>query len=188
MNKIKYMAAIFIAIAGLGLQQAEANLIFDQYFYTNGPIGDPSNDTQYLINNYGASPTLTSLFKENNNSTTDGIFGQYFTITMTTGNSWNISWNLTGSGYILESVLIKNGSPGNTHGLQLYGLYGVTANQTLIGSGTVTFDGSVHNKNISFVEFFGELGDGQVPDGGTTVMLLGAGLSGLGLVGRFLKR
>ncbi len=84
--------------------------------------------------------------------------------------------------------MIKNGSPSHTGGQQLYGLYGVTANQTLIGSGTVTFDGSVHNKNISFVEFFGELGDGQVPDGGTTVMLLGAGLSGLGLVGRFLKR
>src|SRR6266536_1933562 len=65
MNKIKYMAAIFIAIAGLGLQQAEANLIFDQYFYTNGPIGDPSNDTQYLINNYAGPATLTSLFKEN---------------------------------------------------------------------------------------------------------------------------
>ena len=183
------MAAIFIAIAGLGLQQAEANLIFDQYFYTNGPIGDPSNDTQYLINNYASSPTLTSLFKENNDSTTAGTLGQYFTVTMTTANSWNISWNLTGSGYILESVLIKNGSPSRTSGLQLYGLYWVTANQTLIGSGTVTFDGSVHNKNISFVEFLGVPGGSiNVPDGGTTVMLLGAGLSGLGLVGRFLKR
>jgi len=51
---------------------------------------------------------------------------------------------------------------------------------------TSTFDNPV--KGISHISFFGSPSVPHVPDGGTTVMLLGAGLSGLGLVGRFLKR
>ena len=67
----------------------------------------------------------------------------------------------------------------------LYRFYGVSADETLIGSGTVTFDNPV--KNISQVDFFGSP-DGQVPDGGTTVMLLGTALGSLGMARRFLKK
>ena len=67
----------------------------------------------------------------------------------------------------------------------LYRFYGVSADETLVGSGTVTFDNPV--KGISHITFFGSPG-GQVPDGGTTVMLLGAALGSLGMARRFLKR
>ena len=67
----------------------------------------------------------------------------------------------------------------------IYRFYGVSADETLIGSGTVTFDNPV--RNISHISFFGSPG-GQVPDGGTTVMLLGAALGSLGMARRFLKR
>ena len=188
MNKLKYLTAILIAVAGLGLQQAQAHLLAPFQFNLGSPLGNPSAELNYLQNNGGGSyqPTFlpaTSqfLFKQNNDGTTEGTFGQYFTIAMTTGNTWTISWNLTGSGFTLDGVLIKDGNSGG----QLYRFYGVSADETTIGSGTVTFDNPV--KNISHISFFGSPGGGHVPDGGTTVMLLGAALSTLGVARRYLK-
>jgi hypothetical protein len=43
-----------------------------------------------------------------------------------------------------------------------------------------------NGRNISHITFFGSPG-GTVPDGGTTVMLLGAALSTLGVARRYLK-
>ena len=166
-----------------------AHLLAPFQFFTNGPIGNPAAELNYLQTHGGGTyqPTFlpgTSqfLFKQNNDGTTDGTFGQYFTVNQVSGNSWDISWNLTGSGFILDGMLIKDG---NVHGQgMLYRFYGVSADETLIGSGTVTFDNPV--KNISHISFFGSPGGGQVPDGGTTVMLLGAALGALGIARRFL--
>jgi hypothetical protein len=107
---------------------------------------------------------------------------QFVTIVQVSSSTWNISWNLTGSGFTLDGVLIKDGSlnPG-----ELYRFYGVSADEALIGSGTVTFDNPV--RGISHISFFGSPG-GSVPDGGTTVMLLGAALGSLGMARRFLKK
>jgi hypothetical protein len=189
MTQIKYLPAILIAVAALGLQQAQAHLIDPFQFTRPNPIGNPANDLAYLQSNSGGSYTpaflpATSqfLFKKNNDGTTDGTFGQYFTVSIS-GNVSTISWDLTGSGFTLDGVFIKDGvaSPHNL----LYRFYGVSADETLVGSGTVTFNNPI--KNISFVEFFGSPG-GSVPDGGTTVMLLGTALGALGMVRRFLKR
>jgi hypothetical protein len=171
------------------LPPVPAHLLAPYQFETSG-LGNPAGELNYLQTNGGGSyqPTFlpgTSqfLFKQNNDGTTDGAFGQYFTINMVSGNAWEISWNLTGSGFTLDGVLIKDGvdRPGN----HLYRFYGVSADEALIGSGTVTFDNPV--KNISHISFFGSPG-GQVPDGGTTVMLLGAALGSLGMARRFLKK
>jgi hypothetical protein len=185
MNKLKYITAILIAVAGLGLQQAQAHLLDPQQFFTNGPIGNPDAEVSYLQSHGGPYLPTTSqfLFKQNNDGSTDGTFSQYFTVTMTTGNTWNISWNLTGSGMTLDGLLIKDGQV-QPLGM-LYRFYGVSADETLVGSGTVTFDHPV--KNISHIIFFGSPG-GQVPDGGTTVMLLGTALGSLGMARRFLKK
>jgi hypothetical protein len=193
MNKMKYLAAVLIAVSGLGLQQAQAHLLDPFQFTTANPIGNPADDLAYLQSHGGGSyqPTFlpaTSqfLFKQNNDGTTDGNFGQYFTVTHNgTTNTWTVSWDLTGSGFTLDGVFIKDGvsSPHNL----LYRFYGVSADEALKSDTPqiVTFDNPV--KNISFVEFFGSPG-GSVPDGGTTVMLLGTALGSLGMVRRFLKR
>lgn len=189
MNKIKYLPAILMAVVALGFQQAQAHLIDPFQFTTPNPIGNPAADLTYLQSHSGGSYTpaflsATSqfLFKKNNNGTTDGTFGQFFTVSIS-GSVANITWDLTGSGFTLDGVFIKDGvaSPHNL----LYRFYGVSADETLVGSGTVRFDNPV--KGVSFVEFFGSPG-GSVPDGGTTVMLLGAALGALGMAGRFLKR
>jgi protein with PEP-CTERM/exosortase system signal len=188
-DKLKYLAAVLIAVAGLGLQQAQADLLAPFQFTLNSPIGSPSADLTYLQSNGGGSYTPTFLpatseflFKQNRDDTTDGTFGQYFKITKESNTTWQISWNLTGSGFTLDGVFLKDGvsNPSN----QLYRFYGVSANEMLIGSGIVAFNNPV--KNISFVEFFGSPG-GAVPDGGATVMLLGAALGVLGMARRFLR-
>jgi hypothetical protein len=188
MNKLKYLTAILIAIAGLGLQQAQAHLLDPDQFFHSGPIGNPTNELNHLQNNGGPFLPATSkfLFKKNNNGSTDGDFGDFFTVSMTTGNSWDISWKLAGSGFGFDGVLIKDG---NVQGSgMLYRFYGVSADEKFVGSGTVTFDDPV--KNISHIGFFGSPGSPTqhgVPDGGTTVMLLGGALSVLGMARRYVK-
>jgi hypothetical protein len=160
-------------------------------FFTNGPIGNPDAELNYLQTHGGGSyqPTFlpaTSQFLGKFNS--DGSIengainiSTYVTVNMLSGNTWEISWNLTGSGFTLDGVLIKDG---NVQGSgMLYRFYGVSADEALIGSGTVTFDDPT--RDISHMSFFGSPG-GQVPDGGTTVMFLGAALCALGIARRFL--
>jgi hypothetical protein len=188
MNKLKYLAAVLIAVAGMGLQQAQAHLLDPTQFELASPIGSGTDENTYLQNN-GFLPATSQYLGKFNRGNPNPVpengainISQYVTITVVNGSTWNISWNLTGSGFTLDGVLIKDGvsGPGN----QLYRFYGVSADETLIGSGTVTFDNPV--KNISHITFFGSPGGVTVPDGGTTVMLLGAALSVLGMARRFL--
>jgi protein with PEP-CTERM/exosortase system signal len=159
-------------------------------FFTNGPIGNPSDELNYLQTHGGGSyqPTFlpaTSQFlgKFNNDGTIENgaiNISQYVTITVVNGSTWNVSWNLTGSGFTMDGMLIKDGNVRLSG--EIYRFYGVTPDQELVGSGTVTFDNPV--RNISHITFFGSPG-GQVPDGGTTVMLLGTALGALGIARRF---
>jgi len=168
-----------------------AHLLAPFQFELASPIGNPAQELNYLQTHGGGSyqPTFLSatsqyLGKFNNNNTIENgaiNISSYVTITVVDGHTWDVSWNLTGSGFVLDGMLLKDGvsSPRN----QLYRFYGVSADETLIGSGTVTFDNPV--KNISHLTFFGSPG-GAVPDGGTTVMLLGAALGALGVMRRYL--
>jgi VPDSG-CTERM motif len=171
-----------------------AHLLAPHQFFTNGPIGNPSAELNYLQTHGGGiyQPTFlpaTSQYLGKYNA--GGPFengalniSQYVSINVISGNTWEVSWNLTGSGFTLDGVLIKDGNvQGKGH---LYRFYGVSADETLVGSGTVTFDNPV--KNISHITFFGSPGGNGVPDGGATLMLLGAALSALGVARRFVLR
>jgi hypothetical protein len=190
-NKLALLSAAFCTAMLAFTPNASAHLLDPHQFFTNGPIGNPASELNYLQTNGGGSyqPTFlpaTSQFllKQNRNGSTDGDFGQYFTVNMVSSNSWEISWNLTGSGFTLDGVLIKDG---NVQGQgMLYRFYGVSADETLIGEGTVTFDDP--RRGISHISFFGSPGGNGVPDGGTTLMLLGAALGALGMARRFLMR
>ncbi len=181
--KIKYLIVVLTALVGLSLQQAQAHLLAPQQFNLASPLGSPTDEQNYLIANGYLPATSQFLGKfDKDNNIEDGAINidQYVTVTMTSGSTWDISWDLTGSGFTLDGVLIKDGveSPGN----QLYRFYGVSADEVLVGSGTVTFDDPV--KGISHISFFGS--PGQVPDSRTTAVLLGLALTGLaGLRARF---
>ena len=58
-----------------GLQQAQADLGNPTQFRTLSPIESPTNDTAYLIANFDQEAALVSLFKQNNDGTTDGSYG-----------------------------------------------------------------------------------------------------------------
>jgi hypothetical protein len=169
------------------LPPTPAHLLAPQQFFTNGPIGNGTDEQNYLIANGYLPATSQYLGKHNAGGGFENgaiNISQYVTVTEVSANSWDISWNLTGSGFTLDGVLIKDGRvQGNG---MLYRFYGVSADEALVGSGTVTFDNPV--RGISHISFFGSPGGGQVPDGGTTVMLLGAALGSLGMARRFLKK
>jgi hypothetical protein len=183
MNRLKYLAALLLAVAALGLQQAQAHLLDPQQFFTPNPIGSGTSENTFLQGQGFLPGTSQYLGKfDAGGGFENGALNisQFVTITQVSGSTWDISWNLTGSGFTLDGVLIKDGAVDQQ---QLYRFYGVSADETLVGSGTVTFDNPV--RNISHISFFGS--PAGVPDGGATVMLLGAGLGALGMVRRYLK-
>jgi VPDSG-CTERM motif len=185
MNKLKYIIAVLVAVAGLGFQQAQAHLLDPVQFNTANPIGSGTAENTFLQGQGLLPGTSQFLGKRENSGTFENgaiTISQFVTVTVVDASTWQISWNLTGSGFTLDGVLIKDGVVQGKG--QLYRFYGVSADETLIGSGTVTFDNPV--RGISHISFFGSPG-GQVPDGGTTVMLLGASLGALGMVRRYLK-
>jgi hypothetical protein len=193
-NKLALLSAAFCTAMLAFTPNASAHLLDPHQFFTNGPIGNPASELNYLQTNGGGSyqPTFlpaTSQYLgkfERNGPIENGAIdiASYVTINVVTGNTWVVEWNLTGSGFTLDGLLVKDG---NVQGSgMLYRFYGVSADETLIGKGTVTFDDPV--KNISHITFFGSPGGNGVPDGGTTVMLLGVALAALGMARRFLMR
>jgi VPDSG-CTERM motif len=178
MNKLKYLGAVLIAVAGLGLQQAQAHLLDPQQFTTQGPIGNPQAERDFLVDNGFMDDCCQFISKFEGAGS-----NVFFNITVVNANTWNISWNFGATGLTFCGALIKDGNvQGEGH---LYRFYGVSADELTAGSGTVTFDNPV--RGISHISLFA-CTEGRVPDGGTTLMLLGAALGSLGMARRFLKK
>ena len=96
----------------------------------------------------------------------------------------NISWDLGTTGYELSYVLLKDGNYGRED--YLYHLYGVSPDEVFnsFGDQFVTVDdGGV--RLITYIAFFGVPGN-PVPEGGTTLVFLGAGLGAIGLIRKTL--
>jgi hypothetical protein len=95
-----------------------------------------------------------------------------------------VTFNLTGTGQVICGFFVFGGNLGGN-------LYTVSADEGV--KGTFTINAPLAGKSgtfatISHIDIFCCPTAVGVPDGGPTVMLLGAGLSGLGLVRRFIKR
>jgi hypothetical protein len=220
MKKLKYLAAVLIGIAGLGLQQATADF---------GPTTNPSTLNFSNGQGTGIYGTVTV-----SNLTTNGLGQQVATITFQAAPGYFfldgniVDVNLTGNSATLVAGSVTEvpapGSISDFSGVQ----YG--ANVDGFGKFTIVLDNnSADNKEtqISFqvtnlsssvwtidtvlafnskgwdaaahyidntvggtglTYFAGEGTTGSfVPDGGTTVMLLGIGLSMLGMARRFVR-
>jgi hypothetical protein len=187
--KTKCLLAALTPLMGLALQ-AQAHLL-DPTYYQIPNLGNPTAETVFV--NSVTGTTQTYLAKNDNNGSSGGvgeggaISSSYFTITYnftgTDALTATISWDLTGSGFLLNYVLVKDGNAGN--GNKYYALYPVSADEGLSGSGTVQVNANA-SKNISHIAFFGTEGGVTTPDGGTTAALLGLALTGLaGLRAKF---
>ena len=171
MKRLKYITLTAIAIVGLACQ-SEADLIDLGLILPPpaNPIGNEQAEADFLEThlslNFQLQPVLPKIEFDPSPSSTQ------------------ISWDLTGTGLQLDFVLAKDGS-GTVGGVtgQLYHLYGVTVDQKTTSNGlqTVTIDG---NKGISHITFLGQPAVPGVPDGGTTIMLLGGAFACLGALRR----
>ena len=213
MNKMKYLAAVLIGIAGLGFQQAQAasfdfqnsmhwstnddyligtvipgltgnggeaargalmtnNLLAMAAGAQTGTFGDPDNPL-YSRTTWPGGPAATAVGAQSSGAISDG--GATLTITLTnTFQYLVVAYDGQNSGVAVfdvsslqvgdEIVLARYASPENagTEGdLEQHTRYLMT-HWTLLNPGT------------------------NVPDGGATVMLLGAALGALGMARRYL--
>jgi hypothetical protein len=167
----------------MGLQQAQAHLLDPVQFEAN--LGSGTDEAAFLQSQglLDADCQFGTKWEDGAFEDPNNFFNQFFTVTETDGQTWHVTWNLTGSGFTLGGLLIKDGSVSPGSGDSVYRFYGVSDNELLVGSGDVSF--ADLDRDISHLSFFVCPG-GAVPDGGTTVMLLGAALGALGMARRFL--
>jgi hypothetical protein len=206
MNKLKYIAAVLIGIAGLGLQQAKADTFTSTLNQSNGQgTGNYGLVTVVLD---AATQTATITFTAANGfSFVDGssagvnVNSSSFTHSLTATETPNdfkqfTSGNVDGLG---SFNLVVDDNSASVHvtsisftvtNTNLSALW-TTASDVLIVN-SHGFDAEVHYIDPSVPApntfFAGEApGSFTIPDGGTTVMLLGLGLSALGMARRFLR-
>jgi hypothetical protein len=209
MNKIKYIAAALIAIAGLGLtQQANANL---QMSYTT--------DSQYLIGTVIPPTTSSSGFPGQTDrdvymanfllgmnpqtQTTDTFASQFSRTTLPgagsatatnalpvgglSGGSGDVTIDL-GSGGVYSYLIVTY--DGQNGAAAVFNISGLTGPITIYGYGSPQANGNILGSSTPQQGYFRitsyTLVSGTVPDGGATVMLLGVALGALGVARRYL--
>jgi hypothetical protein len=172
MKSIKYLLAV-AAITGALTLSAQADLLFKGAIdFGNGP-NDPGTNHDALEAFLGFDPgTLNHNYEgPDSGGSTDfsqslAVFpGEYFIVHYGKGNDG------TGNGGSWEIFQVINGE--------------TSVNFPLLGNGPDNPDPYGHG-GISSARGFG--GGQQAPDSGTTAMLLGSALTGLGVMRRYLKR
>ncbi len=220
MGKIKYIAALLIAVACVGLQQAKADLV--TYYISQGNPAISGYTGPYgtvavnRTNSTHATITFTSLTANGNIYLFGGGSSVGVNVNATSWTLGTITGSNSGTGF--TPGIYSNGGSGNVDG---FGVLNQTINSfdgykhssstisfTLTNtSGSWSSAGEVLKANAKghfaaahiFVTTYpanakkgalvtGFATNGQVPDGGATVMLLGAALGALGMVRRFLER
>ena len=184
MRKLAFMAAIALAFGVLaGLPSAAQALTFDDA-YDLGWVnpGEPAS----IAAERGYVNNLISLAQNSGAATIDGH--DYFrkdascgTCPAATGGIKDNSGGNTvdlGTGGFTYLIAKYDGPNG---GSEVWNVQGLTGEITI-----PLFGLAGQNYGLSHWTLFG--GGGGVPDGGTTVMLLGAALGALGTARRFLKK
>ena len=215
MGKFKYIAALLIAAACGGFQQAKADLV--TYYLTQGTPAITSYTGPYAsvaVNRADfthATITFTALTSNGSIYTLGGASSVAVNVNAT---SWKVG-TITGSNS--DTGIYRNGGSRNVDGfgvlnqtISSFGHSSSTFSFTLTNiSGRWSSAGQVLKANANnyfalahiFVTtsaanainrtrvngFVAGPGFGTVPDGGATVMLLGAALGALGLVRRYTK-
>jgi hypothetical protein len=189
MKPLKYSFLLGLVCVGLA-SLAQANLSAPSTF-TNQEIGNQDPDTvlaffQTQFNMPDASTCFRGDADEAGNIT--GTFnltgGGTITFTNTSGNAVSVAFDLTGTGQVICGFEVFGGGSAN--------FYTVTADEGVVSDPNNLFiihtpdNGGGQLPNISHIQVF--CCPGVVPDSGSTAMLLGGALAGLGLGRRYLKR
>jgi hypothetical protein len=199
MNKIKYLAAVAIAMAGFGLQQAKADFVSTLNVGPNGTSGNFGTVTVSLV---GQTATITFQANTSNdfhfidhNAAAVQVNASSFTFAIVNDPSFlNFESGNNVNGFGTFNLVVNN-TDGWADRVDTISFTVTNTSGTLWSSASdvLAFNGSgfdaaahVATEGGSLTFFVAENRQG-VPDGGATVMLLGAGLGALGMVRRYLK-
>jgi hypothetical protein len=185
--KLKFVLA---AVAAVALSfNASALLITPGSASLTGDVNSnlSASDLTTILNNAGYGPlTLTELYKQNVGGGESGSYKNSYTTTFSNsaGDPQDADIDYVGgpslAGIANLWMYIKDGNHNPAY--YLINLSGLGWN----GTDPLDIRGFWPQQGaISHITILG--GGNSVPDGGMTVMLLGAGLAGLGVVRRFIK-
>ena len=188
MRKLAYMAAIALAFGVLAGLPSTANALaltfnaqYDLGYVIPGEPADIPSERGYVNN-------LIGLAQGSGAATIDGH--DYFRKNASCGTCPAATGGFkdeTGSNVVdlgtggFTYLIAKYDGPNG--GSEVWNVQGLTGIVTI-----PLFGLAGQNYGLSHWTLFGNGGGGGVPDGGTTVMLLGAALGALGTARRFLKR
>jgi hypothetical protein len=221
MKNLKYIPAVLIAIAGLGLQQAKADTFSFNLSNPNTAISSyPGPYASVLVNRTSttsATITFTSLTAAGNiylmgdgSSVAVNVNATSWTLGTISGSNAGTgftpgpysnsgSGNVDGFGVLNQTITSFDGftHSSGTISFTLTNTSGkwATANSVLIANAHGAMAAAhifvtlspANAANGALATGFAANGGAQVPDGGTTVMLLGAALGALGMARRFLR-
>ena len=222
MGKIKYIAALLIAVACVGLQQAKADSITFNLTVPNAGISPYPEPYVSVTVNRTSSTTATVTFTSLTAAGNGYLMGDGASVAVNVNaTSWTLG-TITGSngGKGFSPGPYSNGGSGNVDGFGVLnqtinsfdgfthssstisftltntsGIWGsaasvlvANANGAMAAAHIFVTKLPVNSRNGALATGFAANGGAQqVPDGGATVMLLGAALGALGMARRFLK-
>lgn len=210
--KIKYLAAVLIGIAGLGLQQAKADTFNFTSDHCTGGCGPQPFGTVTLTQVGNDVNVVVSLFNGNKFVETGAGNNNYFLFDnagITLANITNISapfapgaltatigGHADGTGNWMWGITCPTCGTGG--GNAILGPISFTVTNTTLAAMEVGHSVSGFGTELFVADILsGTTGNtgpvdvntpAVVPDGGATVMLLGGALGALGIARRYLKR
>jgi VPDSG-CTERM motif len=176
MKSLKYITLLGVLCAGItSLAHATLTLVGDNVTIKNS--GDATELAAFIA--AGGDSDATNCLK------TDS-FGTFGNITVSDNGDGTITvdFDLSNTSHQICGFIVKDGV-GTQGGGNVVNIYTVTDNEGVSGSFVLQVPGK--NAAFSHLTVFCCPGGG-VPDSGTTAMLLGGALTGLGVVRRYLKR
>ena len=168
---------------------SDAHLILEGYYtFDESPQGGSGEEVLWIESELGLSGLvhLGKMMENGPESDPLNLFADgYITVSgydNSDVDSAIVSWDLTGTGYRMAAVFVKDGQPAGAT------LYSVSFDQRYVSSGdqvVIMNPDAGGNGGISHISFFG-LPTKDVPDGGMTVVMLGCALAAIGLISRRL--
>ncbi len=179
MHKIKLRLLALALCAGLSTA-ANAHLVYDSTFDISGPGGDSPQHTLQVVQDRFDMPDLFACIDRVDGG--ENFSGDGFTITFNSDKSATITWSGLTDRFF--GVYVKGGANGGN-------FYTVTPDELTDGTSTVfaALNPKGRPAGISHIDVFCLPGSStHVPDSGSTAMLLGGAMTGLGLMRRYIKR
>jgi hypothetical protein len=210
MNKIKYLAAVLIGIAGLCLQQARADFVSTLTASNGEGTGVYGTVTVSNLTVNGSGQQVATITFDAN--TAGGFYfvdGGAAAVNLT-GNSAtgtfvseapgsnfsNFTYNTNNDGFGMFTVRLNNQDSAHLVSQIVFTVTNTSGSVWTSVNDVLAFNSQGWDASAHYVDtnipapntFFSGEGNGTiVPDGGATVMLLGMALGALGMVRRYLR-